>query len=149
MCYNYKEVDSVNKEVEILNKNDVDKYINFINDIFGYEAERELIEKSLRKNKILIIKKEEEIIASVTLEERLEYVKNLKYYFISYLGVKKEYRRKGYGSKLFEKIEELVKENQINYIELTSGNQRRIAHYFYKDKEFKIRDTMVFVKMYD
>ena len=43
MCYNYKEVDSVNKEVEILNKNDVDKYINFINDIFGYEAERELI----------------------------------------------------------------------------------------------------------
>lgn len=138
----------MNKEVEILKKKDVDKYINFINEVFGYEGEKEVIEKALRKNKILVIKKEEEIIAAVTLEERLEYIKNLKYYFISYLGVKKDYRRKGYGSKLFKKIEELVKENEIDYIELTSGNQRRIAHFFYKDKSFKIRDTMVFVKMY-
>lgn len=136
------------KEVEVLKKKDVDKYINFINEVFGYEGEKEVIEKFLRKNKILVIKKEEEIIAAVTLEERLEYIKNLKYYFISYLGVKKEYRRKGYGSKLFKQIEELVKENEIDYIELTSGNQRRIAHFFYKDKKFKIRDTMVFVKMY-
>ena len=138
----------MNKEVEVLKKKDIEKYINFINEVFGYEGEKEVIEKSLRKNKILIIKKEEEIIAAVTLEERLEYIKNLKYYFISYLGVKKEYRRKGYGSRLFKKIEELVKENEIDYIELTSGNQRRIAHFFYKDKSFKIRDTMVFVKMY-
>ena len=138
----------MNKEVEILKKKDVDKYINFINEVFGYEGDKEVIEKTFRKNKILVIKKEEEIIAAVTLEERLEYIKNLKYYFISYLGVKKEYRRKGYGSKLFKKIEELVKENEIDYIELTSGNQRRIAHFFYKDKSFKIRDTMVFVKMY-
>ena len=139
----------MNKEVEFLKKKDVDKYINFINEVFGYEGEKEVIEKTLRKNKILVIKKEEKIIAAVTLEERLEYVKNLKYYFVSYLGVKKEYRRKGYGSKLFKKIEELVKENEVDYIELTSGNQRRIAHYFYKDKNFKIKDTMVFVKMYD
>ena len=138
----------MNKEVEILKKKDVDKYINFINEVFGYEGDKEVIEKTFRKNKILVIKKEEEIIAAVTLEERLEYIKNLKYYFISYLGVKKDYRRKGYGSKLFKKIEELVKENEIDYIELTSGNQRRIAHFFYKDKSFKIRDTMVFVKMY-
>lgn len=136
-------------EVENLKKKDIDSYIKFIDEIFGYEANSEVIEKMIKKNKVLVIKDNEEVVASITLEERFEYIKNQKYYFISYLGVKKEYRRKGYASKLFKKVEELVKENDIKYLELTSGNQRRIAHFFYKDKQFKIKDTMVFVKFYN
>ena len=136
-------------EVENLKKKDIDSYIKFIDEIFGYEANAEALEKMIKKNKVLVIKENEEVVASVSLEERFEYIKNQKYYFISYLGVKKEYRRKGYASKLFKKVEELVKENDIKYLELTSGNQRRIAHFFYKDKLFKIKDTMVFVKFYN
>lgn len=136
-------------EVENLKKKDIDSYIKFINEIFGYEANKETIEKLIKKSNVLIIKNKEEIVATVTLDERFEYIKNQKYYYISYLGVKKEYRRRGYASKLFERIEELVNENGINYLELTSGNQRRNAHYFYKDKNFKIKDTMVFVKFYN
>ena len=136
-------------EVENLKKKDIDSYIKFIDEIFGYEANKETLEKMIKKNKVLVIKDNEEVVASISLEERFEYIKNQKYYFISYLGVKKEYRRKGYASKLFKKVEELVKENDIKYLELTSGNQRRIAHFFYKDKQFKIKDTMVFVKFYN
>ena len=136
-------------EVENFKKKDIDSYIKFIDEIFGYEANSEVIEKMIKKNKVLVIKDNEEVVASITLEERFEYIKNQKYYFISYLGVKKESRRKGYASKLFKKVEELVKENDIKYLELTSGNQRRIAHFFYKDKQFKIKDTMVFVKFYN
>ena len=136
-------------EVESLKKKDITSYIKHIDDVFGYKSEKEIIEKMIRKNNVLVIKKEEEVVASVVLEERFEYIKNQKYYYISYLGVKKEYRRNHYASKLFQKIEELVKENDIKYLELTSGNQRRGAHYFYKDKEFKIKDTMVFVKFYN
>ena len=135
-------------EVETLKRKDIDSYIKHIYEIFGYKSDKEAIEKLIRKYKVLVIKKDEEVVASVTLEERFEYIKNQKYYCISYLGVKKEHRRNHYASKLFEKIEELVKENDIKYLELTSGNQRRQAHYFYKDKEFKIKDTMVFVKFY-
>ena len=136
-------------EVENLKKKDIDSYISFINEIFGYESNKEAIEKMIRKNKVLVIKKDEEVVASVTLEERFEYIKNQKYYFISYLGVKKEYRRKGYASKLFEKVEELAKQNDIKYLELTSGNHRRVAHFFYKYKEFKTKDTTVFIKIYN
>lgn len=135
-------------EVEYLKKKDIDKYIEIIKEIFGYEAKSEDIEKFIKKNKILIIKDNNKIAASLNLEERFEYVKGQKYYFIGYLGVRKEFRRMGYASKLFKKVEELVKENDIKYIELTSGNQRRTAHYFYKSKEFKIKDTTVFVKIY-
>ena len=149
MCYNYIEVDSVSIEVETLKKKDIDSYIRLIDDIFGYKGSIETIEKLIKKHKVLVIKKDEEVVASVVLEERFEYIKNQKYYYINDLGVKKEYRRRGYASKLFEKIEELVKENDIKYLELTSGNQRRQAHYFYQQKQFKIKDTMVFVKFYD
>ena len=121
-------------EVETLKRKDIDSYIKHIYEIFGYKSDKEAIEKLIRKYKVLVIKKDEEVVASVTLEERFEYIKNQKYYCISYLGVKKEHRRNHYASKLFEKIEELVKENDIKYLELTSGNQRRQAHYFYKDK---------------
>ncbi|MBQ2946227.1 MAG: GNAT family N-acetyltransferase [Bacilli bacterium] len=136
-------------EVETLKKKDIDSYIKFTDEIFGYEANRESIEKMIKKNKVLVIKEKEEVVASVSLEERFEYIKNQKYYFLSYLGVKKEYRRNHYASKLFDKVEELIKENDIKYIELTSGNQRRQAHFFYKDKQFKIKDTMVFIKFYN
>ena len=38
--------------------------------------------------------------------------------------------------------------NNINYIELTSGNHRKAAHYFYRNRNFKIKDTTVFIKIY-
>lgn len=138
----------MNSEVEVLRKKDISSYIDFIKETFEYEALSEVVEKLIRKNKVLIIKQEKKVIASVTLEERIDYVKNQKYYFLSYFGVLAEYRRQGYASKLFERVEEMVRENGISYIELTSGNQRRGAHYFYKSKEFKIKDTTVFVKLY-
>lgn len=135
-------------KVEYLTKKDIPLYADFIKEVFDYDINEEAIEKLIKKNKVLIIKKDNIIIAGATLEERFEYIKNQKYYRIGYLGVLKEYRREGYASKIFEKIEELVKKNKIDYLQLTSGNQRRVAHYFYKSKNFKIKDTTVFVKMY-
>lgn len=134
--------------VEYLNTSDISLYNDFIKEVFDYEINEEVVKKFLKKNKILVIKEDDKIIGSVTIEQRFEFVKNQKYYFLSYLGVSKKYRRMGYASRLFEKVEELVQKNEIKYIELTSGNQRRSAHYFYKSKNFKIKDTTVFVKLY-
>ena len=135
-------------EVEVLNKKYIASYIDFIKEIFDYDVESSAMEKLIRKNKVLIIKRDERVVASATLEERFEYIRNQKFYCLTYLGVLKEYRRRGYATKIFEKINELVEENNINYLELTSGNQRRVAHYFYKSKDFKIKDTTVFVKFF-
>lgn len=138
----------MDKNVELLRKKDINSYIELIKEVFDYTPQNEIIEKLIRKNKVLIIKHDKKIVASVTLEERFEYIKNKKYYYVSYLGVLKEYRKEGYASKLFERINEIAKENDISYLELTSGNQRKAAHYFYKSKDFKIKDTTVFVKLY-
>lgn len=135
-------------KIETLKKKDIKSYIDFIKETFDYDAKEDLIEKLMRKHKVLVIKDDSKVIASVVVEEYTEYIKNEKYYHLSYFGVLKDYRRQGYASKLFEKVEEMVKENKINYVELTSGNQRLSAHSFYKNKNFKIKDTSVFVKVY-
>ena len=136
------------KEVEYLKKEDINSYIKFIKEVFDYETKEEDIEKLINNDTVLIVKNQDKIIASVTLEEHYEYIKAEKFYHIGYFGVLKEYRRMGYAKILFDKIEELVKENNIKYLELTSGNHRKAAHYLYQSRGFKIKDTTVFVKIY-
>ena len=138
----------MNKEVSYLNVDDIDSYIRFIKSVFDYDIKEEAIKKLIQGNKVLVIKNQEKIIASLILEECFEYIKNQKYYRLNYFGVLKEYRRMGYANRMFEKVEELIKENDIKYLELVSGNQRKAAHYFYQKNGFKIKDATVFVKLY-
>lgn len=132
-----------------LKKADIDSYIDFIKEVFDYSINLENVEKLIKKNKVFIIKEENDIVASVILEERFEYIKNSKYYFLSYLGVRKKYRRMGYASILIGKINNLALENNVKYLELNSGNQRKSAYYLYQKNNFKIKDTTVFVKFYN
>ena len=136
------------KDIELLKKEDIDAYSEFIVKVFDYDIDSASIEECIEKNNILIIKYDDKIIASLTYEERKDYVKNKRYYFISYFGVLKEYRREGLGTKLFDYLKEEIEKNNIDYIELTSGNHRKAAHYFYRNRNFKIKDTTVFIKMY-
>ena len=138
----------MNKEVEYLKKENINSYIKFIKEVFDYEATFENIERLIDKCKVLVVLNQDKVIASVVLEEQYEFIKGQKHYYVHYFGVLKEYRRMGYANRLFEKIEELVKENNIKYLELTSGNHRKAAHYFYQNNGFKIKDTTVFVKLY-
>ena len=135
--------------VQELKKSDIDSYIDFLREVFDYNVNAENILKLIKKNKVLIIKENDDIVASAILEERFEYIKDSKYYFLSYLGVRKKYRRMGYASILMDKINNIAKENGIKYLELNSGNQRKSAYYLYQKNNFKIKDTTVFVKFYD
>ena len=134
--------------VEEIKNKDIDSYIGFIDEVFGYTPTKVNIEKYIKENKVLVIKKNDKIVASISIKEENDYIKNKKYYYINNLGVLKDYRREGFASKLFDEVEKLATENKIDYLLLTSGNQRRAAHYFYKSKNFKIKDTTVFIKLY-
>jgi len=138
----------MNKEVEFLKEESIDSYIEFIDKVFDYQVDRSNVKKLIGENKVLVIMNQNKVIAAAILEKSFEYIRNSYYYKLSYLGVLREYRRMGYASRIFEKVEELVKENNIKYLELISGNQRIAAHYFYQKNGFKIKDTTVFVKIY-
>ena len=138
----------MNKEVFRLSEDDTKEYINFISEVFGYIPSDVDINSMMKDEIVLGIKNENRIIASVSILPKREYIKGLNYYHISYFGVLKQYRRMGYATRLFSEVEKLAKDNNINYLELTSGNQRKSAHYFYQKNDFKIKDTTVFVKLY-
>lgn len=139
----------MSKIVEKLSVKDIDSYINLISEVFDYKPSVQSIKKLMKASNILIIKDYDDVVASVVVEKKHEYIKEKDYYFISYLCVKNTYRRVGYATTLFDEIEKMAKEENIKYIELTSGNHRRNAHFFYKSKNFKIKDTTVFVKIYE
>lgn len=135
-------------EVELLKTKDINSYIEFIKDVFGYEANRKNIAEAIKKSIILVVKSDNKVVASITLDEEKDFVKDKKYYYVSYFGVLNDYRRMGFATKIFDYVEEMAKNNNIDYIELTSGNQRKEAHSFYSRHNFRIKDTTVFVKLY-
>ena len=138
----------MNKEVVLLKEENIDSYIDFIVNVFDYEPKVEDIKKLIEKDKVLVILNQDKVIASLILEECFEAIKSKKYYRVSYLGVLKEYRRMGYANRLFEEVEKIVRQKDIKYLELTSGNHRKAAHFFYQKNGFKVKDTTVFVKLY-
>ena len=93
-------------EVTKLAKEEIDAYSEFIVKVFDYHIDSTSMEECINHNKVLIIKEEDKIVASLTYEERKDYVKNKKFYFISYFGVVKEYRREGLGTMLFDYLKE-------------------------------------------
>ena len=135
-------------EVELLKTKDISSYIEFIKDVFGYEASKKNIREAIKKSIILVIKSDNRVVASITLDEEEDFVKNKKYYFVSYFGVLNDYRRMGFATKIFDYVEEMANNKGIDYIELTSGNQRKEAHNFYSKHNFRNKDTTVFVKLY-
>lgn len=135
-------------EVERLKTKDITSYKEFIKDVFGYDANRKNISESMKSNIILVLKLESKVICSMTLEEKKDYVKDKKYYYVSYFGVLNDYRRMGFATKMFDYVEDMIRKNNIDYIELTSGNQRKEAHNFYSKNNFRVKDTTVFIKFY-
>lgn len=135
-------------EVERLKTKDINSYQAFIKDVFGYDTSKKNITEAMKKSIILVLKLENKIISSITLDEEKDYIKNKKYYYVSYFGVLTDYRRMGFATRIFEYVEKMIKDNDIDYIELTSGNQRKEAHNFYSKNNFRIKDTTVFIKFY-
>ena len=83
------------KEVELLKEIDIESYIKFIKEVFDYDSKKEDVKKLIKKHKILIIKNQTKVIASLVLEKQYDYIKSEDYYHVGYVGVLKEYRRMG------------------------------------------------------
>lgn len=59
------------------------------------------------------------------------------------------YRRQGIATKLFNRIEEIAKENNCELIYFTSEVERTGAHKFYENMGYKSNSDKAFIKMLD
>ena len=86
------------------------------------------------------------IVGYIRIDKLNNPFKNNYYYFLSYVCVDSNYQNIGIATKMLEFIFNMAKDNNINYIELTSRSSREVANHLYLKTDFVIRDTNVFRK---
>lgn len=68
-------------------------------------------------------------------------------YWIDYVCVDLEYRGRGIAKKLLMKIEDIAREENVLYLQLTSSRFRTGARKLYLDLGFEIRESDIFRKV--
>ncbi len=63
-----------------------------------------------------------------------------------WVGTHPDYRHQGIASKMFEKIEQIAKENDCELIYFTSENYRTGAHQFYQNMGYDMNKNKAFEK---
>ena len=87
------------------------------------------------------------VVGYFILNEMIDIIRNLKIYHIDYVCVDKKYRGNGFGKAMMEWAIKYAKDEGACRIELTSGNQRIIAHNMYLNLGFIKRDSSIFRKV--
>ena len=87
-----------------------------------------------------------EIVGYFYLLEAPDIIRNLNVYYIHYFCVDTSHRGMGIGRVMVDFIEKYAKKNGVKRLELTSKNERVIAHKLYLSFGFEKRDTSVFRK---
>ena len=101
---------------------------------------------SITDNIEIVAVKEEKIVGYLTLSRLHDSVRNIYYFYVNYVCVKREFRRCGIATKLFNYVFDLCSDKNISYIELTSNSSRTEANKLYERLGFNIRNTNVFRK---
>ena len=88
----------------------------------------------------------DDIVGYFYLTENIDIIRNFKTYHVEYVCVDSQHRGQGIGKKMMEYAIQYAKDHQAVRMELTSGNQREVAHKLYLSLGFEKRDTSVFRK---
>lgn len=125
--------------------NEIDEVVSLINDVFNENCNSESFQL-LDNQKVLLLKNNNEVIGTVIITLKNNPVKNQKSYYLDYVCIKDDYQHQGYGKKIMEEVFKIAKENNIDYVELTSNKDRVIARKMYQDLGMNIKDTDIFIK---
>ena len=80
----------------------------------------------------------------LVLTRVLDLVKGRPYYLVDYVCVAKSYRNLGLGQLLMERVLEVARKDKALYVELTSREDRVVAHHLYEKVGFEKRDSYIY-----
>lgn len=113
--------------------------------------------KSLKNDKALNFDGDKYIQLVATLEERVVGYALVSRHFdpiltkcnfwIDYVCVSEEYRGRGIGRKLLQKIEDIAVSEKVLFLQLTSSRFRTSARNLYMDMGYEIRESDIFRKV--
>ena len=94
----------------------------------------------------LVAEIEDKVCGYLLLTKVKNPILNKNYYLMDYVCVKEEFRGRKVGEELIKKAEEIAREEQAIYIQLTCNYKRKIAHHLYEKCGFIKRESDVFRK---
>ena len=127
-------------------KDDKEKVINLYNKCFSHKC-NEI--NMIPTGTILVLEEDNKIIGMGTIDILNDIFKDVKYGYLNNICVDPDYQGRGLGNYLVKEIEKYARENNCNYLMLTSSKKRVAAHKVYLKNEFEIVDTCVFKKYFN
>lgn len=126
-------------------KDETEEVIKLINESFNSNAKKENF--SLQDNqRMLLLKDDNKVIGATLITLKKDPIWNAKKFYLDYVCIDKAYRNKGLGEKMFDEIEKIAYEEDIDVLELTSNKTRTAARNLYIKKGMSIKDTDIFIK---
>lgn len=130
-----------------------DKYLSSLNELLDEAFQIMKIYRNAGDDIELLMINEEKVIGYLCLNKCINLITGRPYFYVNYVCVKKEFRRRGVATALIGKAIEICKnldlECKVSYLELTSNPSRVAAHELYKKLGFVVRETTVFRKELD
>ncbi|WP_315072182.1 GNAT family N-acetyltransferase [uncultured Clostridium sp.] len=141
--------------IEKLKIEDIPKLLNLYKELIPYtnsvqesiEVYKQMLED---KNYVILVAKEGNMIVGSSLGVVVKSlaVSGKPFLVIEAVIIKDEFRRKGIGRKIFDKLDEFAMKNKCAYSILVSSANRKEAHKFYESLGF-IDEVRGFRKKYE
>lgn len=125
------------------NKNDDIQVIELYNKCFDGKVDEINIDSS---GTVLIMEIDNKIVGMGTIDILNDMFRNIRYGYLNNICINPDYQNKGLGTILINEIEKYAKENNCEYLMLTSNKSRISAHKLYLKNGYEIIDTCVFRK---
>ncbi len=138
-------MDYIFRKVDETNQTDIEQFCELMNDLSKQANDKELLIKNIKKiNKrddayLIVVEdvKNSKICASVLLilfDDFCDMCRPVM--VIENVVTHHDYQRKGIARLMFDKIDEIAKEHNVNYTMLCSSLNRTGAHKFYDSIEY-------------
>lgn len=133
---------------EILDKNNVEKYIDYLKDCFLYDKEEMIAEEldieGIRKRindsfymntKSILAIEDGKVIGRLEFHFYGCMQDGYRMCYIDWVYVKKEYRHKGVAQSLFKEVEKIIRENKINQYYLIRARNKDADKFYTSFKD--------------
>ena len=117
--------------------------IKLLKETLDIDTDRESLERLYKENHCIsmLAINAKKVIGHILVETRYDFINNRRYYVLSHMCIKEEYRKFGIGTAMIKRLETYAKNKKITYFEAIPGNvpTRTLRfldfNHFYKKKD--------------
>ena len=144
-------------EIRKYNSNDFEKVVEILIDSFPESSSKikdfltcfEKLELDSNKYIQLVAYEDDILVGYLLASKSYDPIMRRSNFWIDYVCVDVEYRGRGIARKLLQKVEDIAREENVLFLQLTSSRFRNDARKLYSDFGFVIRESDIFRKVLD